>query len=348
MMKHLSLALIFGVFAMIQPVPKVVAAQSTPLTPFEQAILHHLENRDTSFTVVERGTHYEAPGAALHQALNSDNYLNHDYRKVSWQYTTTGTTTSVVFSLNYYETRAQVQYVETRVRAILLHILSPGMNEFQREQAVHDYIILHVAYDTTLRDVTPYTALALGKTVCNGYAMLTYLMLTEAGLKNHIVDGQVFGASSGAHAWNSVLLYGHWYNLDTTWDDPVPDVRGRLRYDYFNLTDAELRRDHSWNPASAMPATTDFVSTLAHGVGGRAADQRILRSTQLYLETPAYTLHAPAQVLNMWTAAHHGTILFRYPGKSLVDLENHLSIASFSIVSRPDQRDPAYVIITLS
>ena len=38
-----------------------------------------------------------------------------------------------------------------------------------------------------------------------------------------------------------------WYHLDVTWDDPVPDVKDRLRYEYFLVKDSVMAEDHNWN-----------------------------------------------------------------------------------------------------
>ena len=64
-----------------------------------------------------------------------------------------------------------------------------------------------------------------------------------SGIESHVVTGTANGI---AHAWNKVKIGGSYYNLDVTWDDPVPDVDGRITYGYFNVTDEELRRNHTW------------------------------------------------------------------------------------------------------
>lgn len=59
--------------------------------------------------------------------------------------------------------------------------------------------------------------------------MLTYQLLNAADIRNALVIGiATIAYSSGSHAWNEVNLRGKWYHLDTTWDEPVPDVPGRV------------------------------------------------------------------------------------------------------------------------
>ncbi|QHT58977.1 hypothetical protein GXP70_02710 [Paenibacillus lycopersici] len=139
-------------------------------------------------------------------------------------------------------------------------IIAPGMSDFEKELAIHDYLVLHVAYDydNYLKDTVPadsysaFGSLVRGTAVCQGYAYAAHIMLELAGIDSQIVTGT---ANGGGHAWNKVNIGGEYYNLDVTWDDPVPDEKGRLAYSYFNVTDAALSQDHTWN-AAEWPAAT--------------------------------------------------------------------------------------------
>lgn len=156
--------------------------------------------------------------------------------------------------------RARV--VDTKAKQILAEIIKPDMSEYDRELAIHNYLLLHIAYDydnyknnsVPADSYTIYGSLMKGIAVCQGYAYSAQLLLTMAGIESHIVTGTVDGAR---HAWNKVKIGGSYYNLDVTWDDPVPDVEGRLTYGYFNVTDEELRRDHSWS--DQLPKATAII-----------------------------------------------------------------------------------------
>lgn len=146
-------------------------------------------------------------------------------------------------------------------------IMKPEMDDMEKELAIHDYIVLHTAYDydhfqnnTIPGDsYNAYGVLLKGTAVCQGYAEAAQLMLTLAGIDSQIVTGY---AGGGGHAWNKVKIDGEYYNLDTTWDDPAPDEQGRVIYSYFNVTDEELAKDHEWNagqwPAAAGTAYNYF------------------------------------------------------------------------------------------
>ncbi|REE78762.1 S-layer family protein [Paenibacillus taihuensis] len=152
--------------------------------------------------------------------------------------------------------------VDAKAKQILADIIKPGMSDYERELAIHNYLLLHIAYDydnyknntVPEESYTIYGSLMKGIAVCQGYAYSAQLLLTMAGIESHIVTGTVDGAR---HAWNKVKIGGAYYNLDVTWDDPVPDVEGRLTYGYFNITDDELRRDHVWT--DQLPKATAII-----------------------------------------------------------------------------------------
>ncbi|WP_219835163.1 S-layer homology domain-containing protein [Paenibacillus sp. R14(2021)] len=155
----------------------------------------------------------------------------------------------------------RARFVDGRAREVLADIVKPGMTDYERELAIHDYLLLHTAYDydnfrkgtVPLDSYTIYGLLHNGIAVCQGYAYTALLLLRMAGVETYYVTGTVAG---GAHAWNKVKIGGEYYNLDVTWDDPVPDAAGRLTYGYFNVTDDELRRDHDWPYTDKLPRAT--------------------------------------------------------------------------------------------
>jgi uncharacterized protein YjdB len=191
-------------------------------------------------------------------------YSQYDYIKYTakgYAYTATvsGGVITINFTFNYWNTAAQDAIVNTRVTEILGEIITPGMNAYAKQKAIHDWIVKNVAYDTTLVKYTDYDGLVSPfKTVCQGYALLSYKMLNQAGIETKIIEGTAKGQ---AHAWNLVKLDGVWYHFDATWDDPTPDVPNRATYSYYNLTDSQIKANHSW-VLTYPSASTDFSSTL--------------------------------------------------------------------------------------
>lgn len=145
---------------------------------------------------------------------------------------------------------------------ILDTIITKDMNDIEKVKAVHDYIVLHTEYDTESlkKEVLPESifeaegVLNDGKAVCQGYAYAFQLFMKLLHIDSKIVTGKDLTSGVG-HAWNMVNLDGEWYQVDTTWDDPVPDKKGKVQYHYFLMTDQIFSSDHSWNK-DKFPACT--------------------------------------------------------------------------------------------
>lgn len=173
--------------------------------------------------------------------LKADDYLQTSIPSYEFEYSGYQNNVTINFIFEYHTTKVEEDYVDSRVTAILKDIIKVSMNDHQKEKAIHDYIVANVAYDTTLQKFSAYEGLKNGLTVCSGYAQLAYKMLNESGIEAKIVVGTGNGES---HAWNLVKIDNIWYHLDCTWDDPVPDVKGRILYNYFNLSDTQISKDH--------------------------------------------------------------------------------------------------------
>ncbi|EGQ26811.1 hypothetical protein HMPREF9372_1202 [Sporosarcina newyorkensis 2681] len=151
--------------------------------------------------------------------------------------------------------RANQSAVQNETSKVLSSIIKPGSSDFDKVKAIHDYLALHNAYDydnfrnnTVPADsYTAYGALITGIAVCDGYTKAAQLLMNQLGIENQYVFGY---GNGGAHSWNLVKLDGQYYFMDITWDDPVPNTPGNVRYDYFLVTSKVLRKDHSWNEAS--------------------------------------------------------------------------------------------------
>ena len=127
---------------------------------------------------------------------------------------------------------------------ILAQVVTDDMSDYDITKALHDYLVLNCAYDydNYLHNTIPsesYTAegaLLKGTAVCSGYARAYALLMERAGIPCEYVSGY----AGGGHAWNVVQIDGEWYHVDTTWDDPVPDREGYVRYDYFLKSDSYM------------------------------------------------------------------------------------------------------------
>jgi len=90
------------------------------------------------------------------------------------------------------------------------------MTDTEKVRAINDYIIGRYEYDYSYQSDSAYSALKSGLTICQGYSMTAYKMLTYAGVKNRIVVGSVNGIS---HSWNYIKINNTWFHLDITNND---------------------------------------------------------------------------------------------------------------------------------
>ncbi len=246
------------------------------LTDIEKIIQEVMEKRQNMVVIQYKGSTdqlLDVISGYISKTIENDEYLNYSYRSVNMAYKAYGTDITITLKFTYYETAAEMKYVDEQVKAILSRIIKPEMNNHEQVKAIHDYLVLNLGYDTNLISNSPYTALAEGITACNGYAMLAYKMLKELDFEVRLISGvassQTYNPQN--HAWNLVKLDGKWYHLDVTWDDPVPDEAGRVFYDYYLLSDKEISKNHSWKQGGIngeekpYPASTTSYSDLLQG-----------------------------------------------------------------------------------
>lgn len=159
--------------------------------------------------------------------------------------------------------------VNEKVTSIVSSITNSSMKDYEKELVLHDYVVNNAKYDqranTNIKSMpadsyTAYGILINGVGVCQGYADAMYRLLTAAGIKNTMVIGDANNGSGWVgHAWNIVEIQGMYYQLDTTWDDPVTDDGSNiLSHSYFNVTDAKLSKDHRWD-TSQYPKCTSTI-----------------------------------------------------------------------------------------
>ncbi|WP_433944116.1 transglutaminase domain-containing protein [Paenibacillus sp. SN-8-1] len=229
---------------------------------------------------------------ALTGALESDVYTKYVTDSYSFSWRGTSTSAAVTVRFVYRESAAQTNYVNSRVKQIVKSVVKPGMNDHQKVKALHDWIVLHLKYDKTLRKYTAYEGLKTGEAVCQGYSLLAYKLLLEAGIPNLIVEGTAGGQ---LHAWNLLKLQGKWYHMDTTWDDPTPDSAGQVHYNYYLRTDKQMKQDHSWTRSypSAGTAYKDTLQSLLNSANG--ASKAIYESLR---EDLGYSLYQAGTAVN--------------------------------------------------
>jgi 6,7-dimethyl-8-ribityllumazine synthase len=141
-----------------------------------------------------------------------------------------------------------------------------GKSDYDKVLFVHDHCLANFSYDYTPDD-SSHTILGIvnkNKAVCEGVAKFVKLALDYLGVKTIVVPGKARnpfdGAANEEHAWNIVALEGNVYHLDVTFD---MTITGKTkRYDYFCLSDEDIKKDHTIleNVPSCKTTGKDYYS----------------------------------------------------------------------------------------
>lgn len=149
-----------------------------------------------------------------------------------------------------------------KISSAIDDIITDDMSDYDKELAVHDYIVLNTSYDeaaiNALGEITvdaddPYGCLINGRSVCYGYASTFKLFMDILNIPCETIYAKEFRGED--HSWNIVEIEGHWYYVDVCWDDPIPDFDSRpVRHKYFNVSEEYMAQKHVWN-TDELPKT---------------------------------------------------------------------------------------------
>ncbi|MDO4460706.1 MAG: transglutaminase domain-containing protein [Clostridia bacterium] len=148
--------------------------------------------------------------------------------------------------------------MESRVKKLVRQ--AEKLDEKGKEIFIHDFIINNVKYDKLKKEYSHEITGALGNgvAVCEGIAKAVKILCDEMGIWC-IVAISESNPEKGIkyrHAWNVIRIGGQYYHLDATFDNTLSRGKEPIRYDYFNLSDKQIFRDHEpvvWK----IPACTD-------------------------------------------------------------------------------------------
>ena len=164
--------------------------------------------------------------------------------------------------------------MESRIAKLIRPVQGKPVKE--QEQYIHDFVVQNIRYDKLKK---PYSheiigALGQGVSVCEGISKAVKILCDRLHIWCIIVicDADPEHGVKYRHAWNLLKLDKSYYHLDCTFDNtltnghqvsadgtPVtaknnPDAL--IRYDYFNLCDEQIYRDHR-RAMYPVPAATD-------------------------------------------------------------------------------------------
>ena len=125
------------------------------------------------------------------------------------------------------------------------------LSEWEKEKYVHDFICENIRYDKLKKSYSHEIIGPLGQGVgvCEGIAKAVKVLLDALGVwcVIAICGNNPEKGIKYRHTWNIVKIGGTYYHLDATFDNTLGkhSAAGQeIRYDYFNLDDSQIFRDH--------------------------------------------------------------------------------------------------------
>lgn len=143
--------------------------------------------------------------------------------------------------------------IKHRIQMLHDKFVKVKTTEYEKELAIHDCLCRNVKYDYDEVEIDKYDKKnhnVLGTLfgqcgVCEGFAKVFKLMCDLAKIRCIVVLGEAYTTESVhkksecGHAWNIVFVNNLPYQVDVTWD-----INLGHEYDYFNLPDRSMYRDH--------------------------------------------------------------------------------------------------------
>lgn len=158
----------------------------------------------------------------------------------------------------FFYSEAEENEINTQIKEIAS--LFPLIDDdYQNEVLIHRYIARKCVYDRDYKTHPKESRnhfdnhcmvgpLFRGKGVCSGLSRAAQFLLYQQGVPSIYCRGILHQeSSSGPHGWLIVKIHGNYYHLDMSNDTCLSEGKKIITYKYFNLTDSEIKRDHTFN-----------------------------------------------------------------------------------------------------
>ena len=172
---------------------------------------------------------------------------------VSYRYRYYQDSPNIIFVPEYLFEKNKIREHQKAMQSRVEKLARPAakFTEWEKEKYIHDFICENITYDKLKK---PYSheiigPLGQGVGVCEGIAKAVKILLDALGVWCVIVlcGNNPEKGIKYRHTWNIVRIDGVYYHLDVTFDNSLGkcSMTGEeIRYDYFNLDDKYIFRDH--------------------------------------------------------------------------------------------------------
>ncbi|MBE6588294.1 MAG: hypothetical protein E7647_07775 [Ruminococcaceae bacterium] len=157
---------------------------------------------------------------------------------------------------------SEVEAYDAAVKQVINNAgIRSGMSDYEIELRLHNALVNKLDYQNSQNAHNSYGALVENVAVCQGYTLAFNYLLRLCGIEAHYVAGY---SRDIPHAWSLVLVDGHYYYTDLTWDDPLGTHQGcnEIFHSYFNVTENILKFDHTFSPTPyELPVCEDVMDS---------------------------------------------------------------------------------------
>ena len=231
----------------------------TKLNKQHQAVYHAMQQ-----CLISLVDEWQMPRVSGEVLYNIFFQLRLDHPEIFWatgfKYRYYENSGNLIFLPEYLFEKAKIREHQKAMASRVEKLVRPAksMSELEKEKYVHDFICQNVRYDKLKKSYSHEIIGPLGQGVgvCEGIAKSVKVLLDALGVWNVIAicGNNPEKGIKYRHTWNIVKIGGTYYHLDATFDNSLGDEE--IRYDYFNLDDKNIFRDHEPLIAPA-PSCTD-------------------------------------------------------------------------------------------
>ena len=169
---------------------------------------------------------------------------------------------NLIFIPEYLFEKSKIKDHQKAMTARVKKLARPAakLSETEKEKYIHDFICENIHYDKLKK---PYSheiigPLGHGVGVCEGIAKSVKILCDALGIWCMIAlcGNNPEKGIKYRHTWNIVKIGKTYYHLDATFDNSLGkcfETGAEIRYDYFNLDDKAIFRDHEPLIAPAPP-----------------------------------------------------------------------------------------------
>ena len=159
---------------------------------------------------------------------------------------------NIIFIPEYLFDKGKIKEHQKAMKSRVEKLVRPAqsLSEWEKEKYVHDFICQNVHYDKLKKAYSHEIIGPLGQGVgvCEGIAKAVKILLDALGVwcVIAICGNNPEKGIKYRHTWNIVRIGGTYYHLDATFDNTLgkSDKVEDIRYDYFNLDDGHIFKDH--------------------------------------------------------------------------------------------------------